>query len=507
VNSPSLAWFAEHEARLVWREATWWLRGKHRRLVRATLALVVVAAILHGVAYLVVSPYAAWADRPDKLGFLILSTMVLSGWMLVLSQALETVTRALYARGDTDLILSSPASVRGLFALRLAATAGASTLMALLLTAPFVHMMAYVGGPRWLSAYGVLVAMGASAAACAIMAALALFRLIGPVRTRAVAQIVAAVVGAGIVIGLQVAAVLGNKGLERFAVLREQSVIAAAPDLDSPLWWLSRALLGEGLPLVTILAGSVLLLAGVVTFASKRFADHMLSAASTVRTTPAGQGRAGRLVARSPRVALRLKELKLLSRDPWLLSQSLMQILYLAPPALMLWQGFNHASDPGPLLVPVIVMAAGQLAGGLAWLAISGEDAPDLIATAPVSTAAVLRAKLEAVVIALALPMAPLLLALAFVSPFCAGAAFVGLFCAASASAAIQFLFRGTAQRATFRRRQTASRIATFAEAFSSISWAAAAGLAAAGSMLAIVPATVAAAVLGIAWMLSPKRA
>jgi len=36
------------------------------------------------------------------------------------------------------------------------------------------------------------------------------------------------------------------------------------------------------------------------------------------------------------------------------------------------------------VLVPVLVMAAGQLAGGLAWLAISGEDAPDLVATAPI---------------------------------------------------------------------------------------------------------------------------
>ena len=43
-------------------------------------------------------------------------------------------------------------------------------------------------------------------------------------------------------------------------------------------------------------------------------------------------------------------------------------------------------------------MAAGQLAGGLAWLSISGEDAPDLVATAPIAARRMLWAKIEAVI-------------------------------------------------------------------------------------------------------------
>ena len=70
------------------------------------------------------------------------------------------------------------------------------------------------------------------------------------------------------------------------------------------------------------------------------------------------------------------------------MSQTLMQLLYLLPPALLLWRSFAAGIDAPALLVPVLVMAAGQLAGGLAWLAISGEDAPDLIASAPVQRAA-----------------------------------------------------------------------------------------------------------------------
>ena len=94
-----------------------------------------------------------------------------------------------------------------------------------------------------------------------------------------------------------------------------------------------------------------------------------------------------------------------------------MQLLYLLPPALLLWRAFGSHSGDLVLLVPVLVMAAGQLAGGLAWLAISGEDAPDLVATAPIPPRWIVRAKIEAVIGSVALVFAPFVVALALVSP------------------------------------------------------------------------------------------
>src|SRR4030095_13574360 len=95
-------------------------------------------------------------------------------------------------------------------------------------------------------------------------------------------------------------------------------------------------------------------------------------------------GGAARFRRVSPAAALRRKEWTLLRRDPWLLSQTLMQILYLVPPALFLWISYGQTAGTYVVVIPVIVMAAGQLAGGLSWLAISGEDAHDLVVTAPV---------------------------------------------------------------------------------------------------------------------------
>ena len=55
----------------------------------------------------------------------------------------------------------------------------------------------------------------ASASALSVAMTVALFRLIGPKRTRFVAQIVAAVIAAVFIIGLQVAAILSHGTLSR----------------------------------------------------------------------------------------------------------------------------------------------------------------------------------------------------------------------------------------------------------------------------------------------------
>ena len=203
---------------------------------------------------------------------------------------------------------------------------------------------------------------------------------------------------------------------------------------------------------------------------------------------------------------MRAKEFLLLRRDPWLVSQSLMQLLYLVPPALMLWRSFSESSDAIVLITPVIVMAAGQLAGGLAWLTISGEDAADLVATAPLPPSRVTRAKIEVVLIVIAAIFAPLIAALAFASVTQAAVTALGVIIATVSAAAIQLWFRVQAKRSQFRRRQTSSRLATFAEAFCSIGWAATAALAVTIPLAAVISGAMTAAILAATWKISPRR-
>jgi len=67
-------------------------------------------------------------------------------------------------------------------------------------------------------------------------------------------------------------------------------------------------------------------------------------------------------------------------------------------------------------------------------------------------------------------------------------------------------LVSAQAKRSRFRRRQTSSRIATFAEALSSCSWAGAGGLAAANTWLAAIPGFIALAIVAGAWIISPAK-
>jgi ABC-2 type transport system permease protein len=195
----------------------------------------------------------------------------------------------------------------------------------------------------------------------------------------------------------------------------------------------------------------------------------------------------------------------LLLRDPWLASQSLMQLLYLIPSGLLLWRCYGDSQSASVVLAPVLAMAAGQLGGGLAWLAVSGEDAPDLIATAPISPRRHLMAKVEAVLIAIFVVFSPFLLGLLGLSWKMALVVAAGIGVSALSATAIQIWFRAQASRRHFRRRQTSSRIATFAEALSSVSWAGATAIAAGGSWLAVAPVIIALLVLLGAWHIRPR--
>ncbi len=393
-----------------------------------------------------------------------------------------------------------------LFAVRIATVALAIAALALPLAGPFINVLAVRGGPHWLGAYGVIAAMGAAATAVAVAITVALFRIIGAKRTRLIAQVFAAVIGAAFVIGLQVGAILSYGTLSRSDMLQSQTLEALAPGLGSALWWPARAVLGNVPALIVVLAVSFVLLAAVIALVAPRFGEYAI-AASGIGAEPGARTRRTRSFSvTSPRSALRRKEWLLLRRDPWLASQTLMQILYLLPPAILLWRTFAVGGALN-LLVPVLVMAAGQLAGGLAWLSISGEDAPELVATAPIPQRYLLRAKIEAVITIVAAIFAPLIVAIAIASPWHALVTGSGIIIAAGCATAIQLWFRTQAKRSQFRRRQVSSRVATFAEAFSSIGWAATAAVAAMSLVLAIPPALIAFAVVFGARLLAPRRA
>lgn len=506
-DAATLSGFARHDLRLAWREFLGMLAaGRRGRAGKILVGLLIFAALLHLPAYGVIGRFAEVSFDADIPSLIVIGVTVGLAWLLMLSQAIESVTRVFYARADLDLIMSSPVPLARVFSVRMAAIALTVTTMALVFSAPLIDVLVICGGSRWLAAYGVVVAVGISASAGAIAMTVVLFRMIGPRRTRLVAQIVAVIIGAGFVIGLQIAAILATGTLSRFAVLSSAAVAAHAPEAASIAWWPVRAVLGDWMALLAVLGASLLLLGAVMASVAAGMGDLVVSA-STAGVSTAASGNAGRRFHRASRAqALRWKEFVLLRRDPWLVSQSLMQLLYLLPPALMLWRSFSDSSTAIVLVTPVIVMAAGQLAGGLAWLTISGEDAPDLVATAPLRHSAVTRARIEVVLMVIGAVISPLLLGLAFVAPWQALVTALGSVIAAASATAIQLWFRVQAKRSQFRRRQTSSRFATFAEAFSSIGWAATTVLVLTIPIVAVVTGLLTLGLLVTTWKFSPRQ-
>src|SRR5690349_11594657 len=280
-SASSLSWFVRHEVRLAWREWIAMLTGGRRGRKRAAMiGLIAFAAIMHLPAYAVIGRFAGLEMPLDKTSLIVLTATIALASALMLSQAIESVTRVFYARADLDLIMSSPARLANLFSVRIAAIALSVTLMALLFSTPFIDVLVIGGGPRWLNAFGVIIAMGLSAAAIAIAVTILLFRLIGPARTRFVAQILAAIIGAGFVIALQVAAIISYGTLSRFTILTSGTLAAHAPEVDSIWWWPARATMGDSAALLLLLALGLVLLGGVMAIFSGRFADTAIDAAA-----------------------------------------------------------------------------------------------------------------------------------------------------------------------------------------------------------------------------------
>ena len=504
----TLPWFAAHEWRLMWRDAVGMMTGgSPARRVALIIVLVVVAIVLHLLANAIVAPWAATGVIPDKSTLVLITGSGFLFWTVMLSQALESVTRAYYGRSDLDLLLSSPASSRSVFAVRTGITAATTLLLACLLASPVIDVLVIHDGPHWLMAYLVLAALSALATAIAVLTTAALFRIAGPKRTRLIAQIIAAIIGAGFVIGIQAIAILhfGNMS-SRFALFSDPDFVAAMPDISSFVWIPAKAALGNIPTFIGLVGLAAVALVGTIAFASSSFGRHAIAAAGVSHQRVAQRHGTVNFKPRSQKQQLRVKEWKLLARDPWLLSQTLMQVFYLVPPALYLWISYGQTAGTYVVVIPVLVMAAGQLSGGLSWLAISGEDAHDLVVTAPVSADSVLIAKIEAVAAVIGVVFTPIVILMLFASFELAATTAVFAAVSSGSATAIQLWFRVPMRRAMFRRRQVASRVSTISEALSSIFWAGTAVLVAGDQyLIALLPAVLACVTLFVAWSLSPK--
>lgn len=346
-GSASLYWFARHELRIAWRD---WLQmmsgGYTRRDGLVALAALIFVLALHLLAYAFLRTVMT-NELTDSRLMIVVSGLIAAAFMMILSQAIEYITRVFYARADLDLILSSPASARNLFSVRIVSVALVTFAMTAFMTAPLINSAAVLNGAQWLLAYIVVAASAAFATAVGVVVSVALFEFLGPKKARLISQIVAAVVGASLLIGMQVVAIIAYGNYSRWSVLTSDAVANMAPYAGHIIWAPAQAASGNVGLAVALFAFCAAALAIATALFANRFASCAIAAAGAedAKRQNAASRRGFRTFESVQ--ALRVKEWRLLARDPWLTSQTLMQVLYLIPPAVLLWRdmGANNGVE------------------------------------------------------------------------------------------------------------------------------------------------------------------
>jgi ABC-2 type transport system permease protein len=428
-----------------------------------------IGVLLHGFAFALTGTLSAAETASPQLA-MGLTGLYAAAFSMMMSSGLRSSVEVLFERGDLDLLLSSPLASRGIFTARLAGMAIGIAGIYWFFLAPFAHVGLVTGHYRWLGIYPVVVGSAVLAASLSMLLTLGLVRLFGVRRTRVVAQILGALSGAMFFLASQV---YGNT----FGSLRDQAERWAAPLFapgaalgpDSAIWLPGHAILGAPLPLLGLSMAALAGFALTVRFTHRFFVHGVQQAVSMVRVAPAPAGGARYRFGRSLAHAVVVKEWRLIARDPQLISQVLLQLLYMLPLFfLLLFKG--GAQLPG--IGAGLTFLCGSLSAALAWIIISAEDAPDLLRGAPCNMATIRRAKLAAVAMpALAIVSVPLLWVLAR-NPLAALLMAVTITASVASSALIAMWCGRPAARGQFKARGKGNLLSNVLETLNGFAWA-----------------------------------
>jgi len=492
----SFLWLVRHDLRLAWRDGVsgFTSKGHWRALVIGLGGF----ALLHVLVWKLAMPLlprlagegaARVAEAPAGV---LLGLIGLVAWMT--AQGLNGAVRTIYDKGDLDLLLASPVSAAAVFAARLVALAASSFGALAILVLPVAHVGALVDSPRWLALYPVLAMAALAGTAFGATLAMGLVAWVGPRHARRASSVVASLIAGVFVLGGQILLIVPER------------MRAAATG-----WLLARA--GGALP-DALVTGPVAAALGdvgwLLTLGGLTLGAFALTAvvigrrfAATCRAA-AGSGDDGGKRSIDPRRlgfragasrALMTKEWRLLRRDPSLIQQLALQLVYTLPIVVILLR--SDAAIPVALAVgPALVVIAAQLTGSLAWIAISGEDAPELIAAAPVTTGEVERAKIAAVALPVAALIAVPLAGLALISVVGALKTLAIVALACISTALVNLWHQKPANKRGLLRRHSQSKLAAVLEHTLSLLWAVTLVLALMGSLVALAPAALAVVVL-----------
>ncbi len=476
----SLPWLLRHELKVRWRELT-----SETRTATIVLVGLVVVFVAHTILWQLLSALRPVLTPPFPaesvfLAAALLALMVPFGLTIGINHSVA----ALFDRGDMDLLVSSPIASRTIFAAKLLGVAAGVFVTIGVFVLPVGSLGLMMGTPQLLGVIPLLLAVSLVTASLGMLVTLGLVRLIGPRRARTTSQVLAAAGGLVLFLLSQLPALLGSEVDMSERVTRWLAYFAPGGPLaaDSAVWLPARTLFLDPLGTVVTLATAGLVAWGASVSLHRAFVNGLGQVEAPVRRG-ARRAKGGLRIAQRGLLSLLLfKEWKLMLRDPFLLSQTLLQVVYLLPVAYIVFFADDASLsgiDLGLALTVMLVVVSGTLAGSLARIAVAGEEMPDLVASAPVPPTLVRRSKLLAAILPVWALCLPLLVGLALLDP--ARAALATLFVAlATLTAPVIRLMNPvrTKRQDLFRRNKAlGDPVLGIIEAFSPMVWAATAYL------------------------------
>ncbi len=481
-----------HEMLLTWRAFRASGKGRH---VRRIFFYSIMAAVLGFGGYWAARFLSDIQPQPDVMTLGVVGGVFAILFSLMLSQALMLITESLYQRGDLDLLLASPVPLWRVVIVRMSAIAINVGLFYLILVAAVCVWLPFFDGWAWLSFAPSILLLTLFATAVALVLASAMFALIGPKNTRIFAQILGSIIGASFFIASQVPRFTEDEN--RAEAMRDifNAVIPVVGDPASPISLPARAAFGLNADLaIWALVSLVAFLLAVWWYAS-RFANDA-AAITGLGSRKRRNTSAARAMRSGSAATLIFKEWRLLRRDPLLLSQILLPLLYFAPLFAVFGsrvgeEGFNRISAAG--FASAFVLLVTSFAASLAWLTVSAEDAPDLIASAPVSRDQVDNAKAAAAAVpSVLLLLPPVIGAGIIVAPMAGFWMLLGGAAAILSTCLIAIWHQTPGNRKEFRRRTRGSLMLNVGRSFVAVGWIGATGLAVSGwAIAAIIPAII----------------
>jgi len=374
-------WTVLHnDVRLLWREllaSRWSLLGN--------LGLI---AILLALAHALAIALCVHAPHPPSLH------VEAGAWLffgfIMLGTAMTQATTLLFERAEFPLLFAAPPSPHAVLLARMTALVAGSALSVGLLLLPVIDGLIAGFGLHYAGSYLVWVELAGLAAAAGVGFTLTLVRWLGARRARTTVQVLGALCGATVYLGIQAPGFLGEEHRPTAARLIDQ-IVATPLSLA-----LARGGRGDWHTLLLLGASTLALLAATTWLLSRAFLEGAQE--TTSRPTRTHRREYRHHWRQSLAWVTFWKDLRLILRDPLLLSQILPSILYLLPALLGLYTTLGAAT-----LAPLSVMVAGQLSSQFALVATAGEEAWDLIRMSPAPERRLRLAKMAA---GMALPLA-----------------------------------------------------------------------------------------------------